>query len=311
MTDLLAVTIVGANGDLFTCDEHSRPYRLGPGQALFGLPPIETPELTAGGLLAGSLDGRARYGAKAFRVRLIVDCDSNQDLLEALQRLGAAVTPVIPGTTRGRNCQVMVTRPDGEVRSISARYTGGLDGLAIETGRDEVLPVDLIFRASDPTWASLDLVDARVSFPVTGTGATATDFNATMGFDQVGQPFSGFQSTEAAGTAAVTLVNLGDAEAWPTFELTGAATSVEVMSRTTGYRWRWAGTLSSGAVLTVVTDDRSPSVRIGATNSYGGIAAGSRLFPLVGGHNEVAFSVAGADTNTRIAITWQHRQLSA
>ena len=126
MTDLLAITIVGANGDLLACDEHTRPYRLGPGPALFGLPPIESPEMPAAGLLAGSMDGRARYGARALRIRLIVDCDTDQELLEALQRLGAAVSPVIPGTTRGRNCQVIVTRPDGDVRSMSARYTGGL-----------------------------------------------------------------------------------------------------------------------------------------------------------------------------------------
>ena len=309
MSDVLALTLVGANGDLIDCA--TAPYRLGAGQVLFGPPPVETPSLPATGLLAGVVDGRARWSERALRVRLVLDCGSPQELLEAIQRLSAAVAPVTPGTTRGRNCQLIVTRPDGEIRTISARYTGGLDGLAIETGVDSALVVDLIFRAADPHWSNLNQVDAYITFPVTGSGAEATPFNAPIGFNQVGHPFNGFQSTEAAGTAVVTLVNQGDAEAWPTFEVTGAASAVEVMSRTTGHRWRWAGTLGSGLVLTVITDDRAPSVRVGATNSYSGIAAGSRLFPLVGGPNDVAFSIAGADTNTRVAISWQHRQLTA
>lgn len=308
MTDLLALTLVGANGDLIDCA--TPPYRLGPGQVLFGPPPVETPSLPAAGLLAGVIDGRARWGERALRVRLVLDCASNQELLEAIQRLAAAVAPVIPGTTRGRNCQLIVTRPGGEIRTISARYTGGLDSLSIGTGRDDAIEVDLIFRAADPHWSNLAQVDARVDFPVTGTGAEATPFDDTLAFSAAGHPFDGFQSTEAAGTSVVSLVNQGDAEAWPTYEVTGAASAVEVMSRTTGHRWRWAGTLASSSVLTVVTDDRAPSVRIGATNSYSGVAAGSRLFPLVGGLNEVAFSVTGADTNTRITISWQHRQLT-
>jgi len=309
MTDVLALALVCANGDLI--DTATTPFRLSTGQVLFGPPPIDAPVIEAAGLLAGSLDGSARWLGRALRVRILLDTGSPQELLEAIERLSAAVAPVVPGTIRGRNCQLIITRPDGEQRAISARYTGGLDGLAIETGVDETLQVDLIFRAADPHWSSLALSDASVSFPITGTGVAATLFNATIGFNQAGQPFSGFTSTAAQGTTLVVLNNQGDAEAWPTFEITGAATSIEVMSRTSGQQWRWTGTLASGAVLAVVTDDRAPSVRVGAANSYGGIAAGSRLFPLVGGPNEVAVSVAGADTNTRMAITWTPRRLTS
>lgn len=311
MTDLLKVALIGANGDLIEASATTRPFRLSTGQALFGPPPVDAPTVEAVGLLAGSLDGIARHQGRALRLRLFLDADSPQTLLEAIQRLSQAVSPVLPGSTRGRNCTLIITRPGGEQRAITARYTGGLDGLAIATGQDDHLEIDLIFRASDPHWWSLALSGAQVSFPVTGTGVTATLFSDTIGFNQTGQPFDGFQSTATQGTTLVVLDNLGDAEAWPTFELTGAAASVEVMSRTTGYSWRWGGTLASGAVLTVVTDDRAPSVRIGAANAYGGITAGSRLFPLVGGPNEVAVSVGGANTSTRLTITWQPRQLTA
>lgn len=305
---MVALTIVGANGDLISTDV--APYRLGMGQVFFGPAPVDSPEISASGLLGGSLDGSARYLGRAMRVRLVLDCASPIALLEAIERLSAALSPVIPGTTHGRNCQLITTRPNGEQRGIAARYTGGLDGLAIDTGLTDALEVDLIFRASDPHWRSLANADAHVRFPITGSGVSSTPFNAPIGFNQVGQPFDGFQSTEAEGTALVVLRNVGDAETWPTYELTGAATALEVMSRTTGQRWRWTGTLASGATLTVSTDDRGPSVRVGAVNAYGGIAAGSRLFPLIGGPNEVAFSVAGADTNTGMAITWPHRQLT-
>jgi hypothetical protein len=242
---------------------------------------------------------------------LAIVTDTPQALVEAIARLSAAVSPVVPGTVLGRSCRLSVARPDGTARTISARYTAGLAGLDVPNSTATAVEVDLIFRASDPTWADVGAVDAAVDFPVTGSGATSTPFSSSaLAFSAAGVPFDGFQSTEAEGTSLASLGNTGDAEAWPVWELTGQATSVEVVNRTTGERWRWVGTLASGARLEVVTDDRRPSVRIAGANAYGGMVAGSRLWPLAPGANEVAFIVGGADTNTTMVATWHNRQLT-
>lgn len=305
---ILAATLVGANGDLI--DTSVAPFHLGPGQALFGLPPVDAPTIEAAGILAGSMEGDARWLDRPLRLHLAIVTDTPQALLDAIQRLSAALAPVVPGTVRGRSCRLIVTRPDGTSRAISARYTAGLAGLEIEVGTATALEVDLIFRAADPHWAATDTADAAVSFPVTGSGATASGFDSpAIAFDEPGHPFDGFQSTEAAGTAVVTLINVGDAEAWPTWELTGQAATVEVVNRTTGARWRWAGSLASGATLEVVTDDRRPAVRIDGANAYAGISG--RLWPLVPDANEIVFVVTGADTNTSLIASWQPRQLTS
>lgn len=306
---MTAVTLIGANGDLI--DTSVPPFTLGPGQGLFGPPPVDAPSVAAVGILAGSLEGNARWLDRPLRLNLSIVAGTHQGLLEAIQRLSAAVAPVVPGTVLGRSCRLVVTRPDGTSRTISARYTAGLPALELPVVTATAVEVALVFRAADPTWATVGTVDAVVSFPVTGSGASATPFDSpSLAFDAAGHPFDGFQSTEAEGTAAVVLANLGDVEAWPVWELTGQATSVEVVNRSTGQRWRWAGTLPSGARLEVVTDDRRPSVRVGGVNAYGGTATGSRLWPLAPGANDVVFIVGGADTNTSLTATWAARQLT-
>lgn len=304
-------TIIGANGDVIRCRAgNAATYQLAANPGIFGAGPVDVGELDAPGLLAGALNGRSRFAPRPLRWSVAVQAATTQDLLDAIDRLVAATSPVTPGTNDSRECQLIVTRPNGRSRQLSAKYSSGLDSVELATVNATAVKVDLIFRAADPHWVDVEANEAYVVFPVTDSGVEATPFDDPIEFDAVGIPFDGYQSTETEGTSLAVLVNSGKAAAWPVWSIQGSATSVEVVNRATGTVWRWQGTLGQTETLTVVSNDRHPSLRIGDADRWGDLVVGSALFPLVPGDNEIVFTVAGADTNTRMSCQWQDRWLT-
>lgn len=305
-------TIIGANGDIIACDRSSN-YDLAAVAGLFGSPPIRLGQRDSPGLVAGSLKGKPRRLAKPYLWQIIVYGDTHQECVAALERLVTAVDPVTPGSDLGRDCRLIVTRPDGSHRQLTARYSSGLDVWPFETGQDTAITVEVLFRADDPHWSALTPDTESVTFPVTGTGNADTPFSdPDTPFSDPDTPFSGFVSTPEEGTVTATLTNEGNAEAWPVWEITGSILSAELANLTTGAVFRWDGVLTSAQTLTVDTNDRGPTVRVDGTNAWSGLAvAAKNLWPLTPGDNEVVATVLGADTDTTMRVTWFPRWLSA
>ena len=310
---VLSLGVIGANGDVVDFAPGGRPFRLARNFGLLGVPPVELASVSSPGLVSGSLRGKPRRQPKPIVVRVLVLADTPQRLYESLERLATAVDPVTPGSSAGRDSRLVVTRPDGTIRQLSARYSSGLETWpVITTGQTEV-EVEILFRADDPHWTDLTLVGEVVNFPVTSTGDQDTPFDdPATAFDEAGTPFDGFRATAEEGTAVATLTNAGNAETWPIWTITGAATSVEVSNRTTGAVWRWEGNVAGTSELTVDTNDRFPSARLNGANAWSGLAVGAKnLFPLIAGPNNIVVTVLGADTNTTLSCTWLPRWLSA
>ena len=305
-------TIIGANGDVIACDRSSN-YDLAGTAGLFGTPPIRLGQRDSPGLIAGSLKGKPRRLAKPYLWQIVVYGDTHQECVEALERLATAVDPVTPGADHGRDCRLIVTRPDGSHRQLEARYSSGLDVWPFTTGQDTAVTVEVLFRADDPHWSALTPDTESVEFPVTGSGSadTPTDDADTI-TDDPATPTDGFLATPEEGTVTATLVNEGNAEAWPVWEITGSVLSAELTNVTTGAVWRWDGVLTAAQTLAVDTNDRAPSVRVDGANAWSGLAAGAKnLWPLAPGANNVVATILGADTNTTMRVTWFPRWLSA
>lgn len=119
-------------------------------------------------------------------------------------------------------------------------------------------------------------------------------------------------SATATGTTSVR--NSGDADAYPTWVVTGPGKPT-VTNTTTGRSWSLDTTLVSGDVWTVVT---SPDGQASVTDASGSsqwqhLAAGvpRDLWPLVPGVNDLDIVIASAGTGSKITMTYTRNWLRA
>ncbi len=308
----LDAALIGVDGSIIRFDGLGG-YRLARDFGLFGVAPVELRSVDSAGLTAGSMTGRPRRQATPVVLRCIVEGATPTGLYEAVERLAAAVDPVTPGSRFGRDTRIVVGRNGQPSRALSARYSSGLGQWRILTTGQTIAEFELLFRADDPRWSELQPAGVSVVFPVTGTGSEDTAFDdPASAFDALTEPFDGFQATAEEGTSMATLTNDGDAETWPLWQITGAATTVEVSNRRTGAVWRWSGNLTAADRLVVDTNDRHPSVRVNGSNAWGGLAADANdLFALVAGANEVIVTVLDGDTNSTLECSWLPRWQTA
>lgn len=308
----LATAIIGTNGDIIRFDGADGYHMALSFGAMSGVAPVSLPQQDSPGLVAGSLAGTPRRLSRPVQWRVIVEGVTEQVMFERLERLATALDPVTPGASAGRDAFLRVTRPDGETRQLTARYSSGMGNWPMQVSHQTAVALELLFRADDPHWHAIIPDNEFVSFPVTGSGSADTPFDASgTSFDNPGTPFDGFQATAEQGSAVATMTNTGNAEAWPLWIITGAATSIELTNRATGSVWRWTGTLAAGETLVVDAADRSPSVRVDGVNAWSGLAASANnLWPLIAGQNQIVAEVLGADTSTTLQGIWQRRYLN-
>ncbi|CAL9302733.1 phage tail protein [Streptomyces sp. SudanB91_2054] len=193
-----------------------------------------------------------------------------------------------------------VARPDGSGRRIAVYYRDGWDGRGqTATGITWDSAVVTLW-CEDPYW--LD-VQAQTVHRETGTGV---DYLA---------PYPSVSSSQVLG--ATTVTNPGDVEVWPTWQITGPATSITFTRSDTGQAFTLDmaatphGALLAGETVTISTDP--PRARSGTGEN---LVAGLNwpeavLWSLPPGETAVVFQLNGAEAGSAVDLTYYPRYETA
>lgn len=316
------ITLTGADGVQW--DLAAGPIVLAaPFPALHGTIPVTVSERIAP-LLPGSFVTQVRHQARDVMLPLAVLADTTTELDQTLHSLARTLDPAVGSVA------VMVTRSDGTRRQIEGLYVAGFEALALAHSNAMEVTANIAIRChEEPYWVDPSGTTIEVDPPpdvftsgTTSTDDTATgtddpiptngfvvgiDFNsADYGFSAV-LPFSG----DAGGVVITTLVNDGDADAWPLFTITGPASAIQATNITTGKFWTWDGSLDNAKVLTVDTRPGRRDVNVDGTNRFGTLEDGSSLWALQPGSQVVAFRFDGTtDPGSKFVVSWTERYLT-
>lgn len=209
-----------------------------------------------------------------------------------------AVTNPLAGPTR-----LTVSRPDGSARWIDGyRVVDNSEAWSADTWSHAGWQrMGLILACPSPWWRESDAIHPEAWI----TGGTAGGFLGPQFL-----PVSLGASTIFG--AATTLTVPGDAEAWPTWVITGTATAVTVTHDDTGRSWSLTGLGALDRPLTVVTDPLSAGVTDGAgANQWATLAAPFDLWPLPVGQQSVTVEVTGGDSTTSVQMTADSLHMAA
>jgi hypothetical protein len=276
--------------------------------------PLTTPELgwhlmtaVAGAFGAAPIsivtDANPRYGERVRHVQPLVRRitlpirvrGADQTTFLALWRpLARAFTM----TRRLGPGALTIGRPDGSARFIRCWYEQGFDGDPGAGWDYDTAVITLL--CEDPYWS-----DVRPTVITRGYLGSAVSF-ITPSFPRV-------SSSQTLGATVAT--NPGDAEAWPTWQITGPASSLTATNNTTGESFVLTpvgGAMTGGQIATITTDPPSIIGTDGITSWIGGLDWPSAvLWPLQPGDNAVTFTVGGSGSGTQITLTFYPRYETA
>lgn len=193
-----------------------------------------------------------------------------------------------------------VARPDGSARRIAVYYRSGWEGRGQTATGITWDSAVLTLWCEDPYW--LD-VQAQTIHRETGTGV---DYLA---------PYPSVSSSQVLG--ATTVTNPGDVDVWPTWTVTGPATSIAFTREDTGQAFTLDmeatahGPLLAGEPVTISTDP--PRVRSGTGEN---LVAGLNwpeavLWSLPPGETPVVFQLNGAEAGSAVDLTYYPRYETA
>jgi hypothetical protein len=198
--------------------------------------------------------------------------------------------------------QLRVHRADGTTRQIGAYYADGWDSDADLGITSDVMALTL--RCPKPWFED---VDATTISRVYDSGGQRNFFS----------PYPAVSSGSTLG--ATTITNASGVEVWPSWTVTGPASSIIATSNTTGESWTLNpsapsighGDLVTGETVTVITDPctvRGPSGEnwTGALNWPTAV-----LWRLLPGPNEITYAVTGSSISTSISLTYYRRHETA
>ena len=191
---------------------------------------------------------------------------------------------------------LVVARPDGTARQISAYYQDGWSEGGVEALRYDVAALTLY--CPDPWWQD------TVSTEVLRTGAAGST-------EDYLNPLFSVTSSQTLGSTVVT--NDGQGRAWPVWTITGPCSGVTATNNTNGLAWSFdpapvlAGPLGSGDVVTIGGDP--PTITGPGSSSWVPAVdwSHSDIWPLERGDNDIDFSVSGPGTGTAISMTYTKR----
>lgn len=240
-----SITYIDPRGGVWPMTDITRGYfALADGISGLGAAPVTltTDPLPRGGARLRHVQPQARTIVWPMRV----EADTHQEFIDLWRALGRAWTDTLrygPGI-------LDIARPDGRRRQIKVRYQDGWEGLGRPgTGLNWDNAV-ITLLAEDPYF--FDPVPVRL---VRSYGPAADYLN----------PYPSVSSSQVLG--ATVLTNPGDVEAWPTWTITGPASSVVVTNVDSGESFTvdpHAAGIAHGDLLTgesVVVATDPPSVR--------------------------------------------------
>jgi hypothetical protein len=184
-----------------------------------------------------------------------------------------------------------VETSDGLTRRINCIYESGFAADPATDGEEYEAKVALNFRAFDPFWEDTEVSEDRHRIGI-----------STFHTLPLRLPF---RMSGSSGTAQWTEINDGDVEAWPVWEIAGAATDVRViLNGIASFSVAGVVGVNDGLLIdtrpgvkTVVTrlgQDRFPDLR-------------GTLFPIPSGESTIAFTATDPDANCAIGVQYFQR----
>jgi phage-related protein len=244
-----------------------------------------------------AVDGAFWRGVRAtvreLFIPIVILGDTRADLLATRRSLIAAISP-----KRGE-CTIISRQPDNTHRSIDARYVSGMEG---EEGKGpwgvQLMTYGLTFVADDPymygptiplKWGSGDV--SRTELPIPGSD----------GFYEV------VSASRILGDSVVD--NLGDVDAYPTWEFSGPFTEIELTNTTSGKSLTLTHTAATTAdTITITTRPGDTSViDQDGVNRWAALSGGYSLWPLLPGRNEISIQVTGSTEDTGARMEYKPR----
>lgn len=192
---------------------------------------------------------------------------------------------------------IQVQRPDGSTRQIQVFTTAGLNTPEVGVSDHSVFAFTL--QTPDPYWQ--DLASQSITYRV----------NTASGI----LPLLPVQLAGGSVLGASSVMNGGNAQAWPVWTITGPGTPT-MQNLTTGRTWSLNTPIPSGHVVQITT---KPGQQVAvdvttSTNIWDQLVLGgtlSNLWSLMAGQNNINILMSGSTANTSIALTWTNRWMRA
>lgn len=228
---------------------------------------------------------------------LFIEGATHADFIANWRALGNAFAQTRrlgPGT-------LVVTRPDGTSRQIKAYYQDGFDNGSADSPGTRWDTVAVTLYCPDPYWTATTL-------------RTVTRYHSASGLDYLA-PYPTVANAQILGGSVAH--NAGDVEVWPTWTITGPATSIVATHSDLGQNWQidvlaYRGSaLQLGQTITITTDP--PAVVGPDGSSWAGALnwPNAWLWPLNPGDNNISMTLAGEDTGTSVQMTFYNRYETA
>jgi hypothetical protein len=204
---------------------------------------------------------------------------ARRDLLEATR----------PGRGTGK---LRHTANDGTVRDLNCIEIGRFADIVSRT--PSAFRTSLVFRASDPYWYDTDY-SSQLLLP-----AGATSF--------FGSPMLPIKLSAGGVSGGFTLENMGQAEAWPLWTITGPGVNPILTNATTGDVLTLTITLTAGQVLTIDTNPATMTVmRENGSDQWAAVSSLSNLWSLVVGANVIQLGMTGTTSASSLQVSWKNR----
>jgi hypothetical protein len=281
------IDAAGINHDL-----SAEPVRVGDGVSGWWMPSVDVVRdaLPFG---AGSRIRRVRHTERIAHLPLVLQSDT-PGAIHALKR------DILPWFDPLQGDGYLVcTAPDATARRAACRYLSGLEyDERIDNGGllAQIAVVELL--AASPYWE--DAVDQTSTY--TRGGSLASWFSGDW-----------FPMRLSAGGvfAEAAINNTGTVEAWPVWTIHGPGVAPVLRNTTTGKYLALNATLAYGDAITVDTRPGALTIRDASGNNlYPLRQAGSTLWPLAKGVNNVRVEMTGYTDDTAVDLSYRRRFLS-
>lgn len=275
------------------------------GPAGWGAPPVEivTDPLPRGGDQVRFI----RNEPRRIQWPLYIGDETSHEVFVGHYR--SIVESITSTTEAGAPAWLRIYRPNGRYRQIACYYEQGLEGEAGENHR-WAKPVVTLF-CPDGFWAGDRSVVASRSFVASGdtSGVLTRNF-----FNPFFNLKSSKVSTGSPDDPAVPINNPGSVAAWPVWKITGPMSKLTAANLTVGTRFALTYTLTEGQTITITTN--RPSVRGPGDANLSRFVdwfnpAGTELWPLKRGDNQIQFQVDGAGDGTNVQLSFTPRYQTA
>ncbi|MGE3267148.1 MAG: hypothetical protein AB7P40_00275 [Chloroflexota bacterium] len=267
------------------------------GSVGLGLPPLDIVRSEVP-YQPGSRVRRVRTTERELTLPFLLQADAYADLRTQKQVMQRYLWSSDAEGDDVRYGYLRFTLVTGDTRQIRALYLEGLEG---DTSQQYVTWEDIALTFLCPDGWFEDISDTVVTF--TKGAAAVTWF---------GRPWFPFTLLGSTLIDSVSVDNTGDLEAWPIWTLTGPANSPVFRNLTTGAILSIPYNVPAGGTLTIDTRPGYRRVVDQTGNSrYGVIPAGSTLWSLARGLNQISVSAGSTTTATALTMNYRRRYLSA